>query len=387
MLHNRIPEAESAPAASSAGDRPQLRIAARTEPDASQESAVDVIGAELSSWHGHWRRTLESMKASLADLEQACGSAIDAREAEVAGVIERIVDRAAAQADAAAAQTREQAQVEITGLQARVTELQKAVESLQRDLDAEREGVKSIESRLEESLAERQRIETERDEARRELERQATAADSRIEALRSERDAVKGELSSLRQQHEVAASERSKLSAALQAVQQALSHSISAATAPSNEGETPQAPAPMSAVPDAPIELEEKSETLAHEPAPQPEPPAAGAEVDPQVVEDIKRVLDQVEAIYQLDLNAGRSGTELVDSLTGSLRYARSLIVARWHRDDCDAEKVFDAQIAAVLDLSAGSSFGRHLSIAACDLRKPASPAQKDSASEPGIIS
>jgi len=110
--------------------------------------------------------------------------------------------------------------------------------------------------------------------------------------------------------------------------------------------------------------------------------PTTLPEKHPEVAVDIKRVLEQVKDIYELDLNSGRSGTELVDSLTGSLRYARNLIVARWHRDDCDAETLFESQMALVLDASAGTSFGRHLSIAVYELRKPAASPAQDSEQE-----
>jgi chromosome segregation ATPase len=185
MLPKSVPTTPGAPAI--AADRPQLKIAPRAQDarNGQQDSSV-VINDELSGWHGEWRRTLETMKATLADLGQACESAIDAREAEVAGLIDTLVESARAEATTAAEQTREQAQIEITRLQQSLAEVQTRADTLQRDLDAERNSVKTLKEQLEIDGAARVRAETERDEARRECLRHVSAAELQAQRLRSE---------------------------------------------------------------------------------------------------------------------------------------------------------------------------------------------------------
>jgi hypothetical protein len=92
-------------------------------------------------------------------------------------------------------------------------------------------------------------------------------------------------------------------------------------------------------------------------------------------------VLEQVEAMYDADSSSGRSPMEVVDTLTGSLRYARDVVIARWS-GECDAAALFDRQVATLLDSKAGTPFGRHLSISAYAARRPAAAAE----AEPGAV-
>ena len=378
MLPNPVIVPTPSSAAPAANDRPQLKIASRSEQDTRNHHRAGsvVINEEVREFHGQWQRALETVKAALADLERTCESSIEAREGDVAGLIDTLVESASADAAAAAEETRAQAQIEISELQSTLAGLRARVETLQSELDVERAGIKSVSQQLEMNVAGRERAEAERDEARRESERQSAEAAVHAEALRSENEALKAELSSVRQQFDAAIAERSKLASTFQVIQQALAQgpavNVAALTEPI---------VGASAVVDRRLRDTGAQNGLAPEPSapassPAPDPRIALAERHPEVVDDVKRVLEQVEDIYQLDVTSGRSGTELVDSLTGSLRYARDLIIARWHRDDCDAETLFAFQMALMLDLKAGTSFGRHLSIAAYDLPKPAAAAQ-----------
>ena len=81
--------------------------------------------------------------------------------------------------------------------------------------------------------------------------------------------------------------------------------------------------------------------------------------------------------MYWTDLNSGRAPSEVVDRLTGILRYARDLVVGRWGSGACDAAAVFEQQIAGLLDSKAETSFGRHLSISAFASRNSESTAAK----------
>jgi hypothetical protein len=316
------------------------------------------------------------VKATLADLEQSCASAIDARESEVAGLIDTLVESARAEATTAAEQTREQAQIEITRLQQSLAELQTRAETLQSDLGAERDTVKTLKEQLEMDGAARVRAEAERDEARRECQQQVSAAELQAQGLRSESDGLRVELRVVRQQLDEAVAETSRVTATLQLIQRALAQGMPVNVAIQNEARSGDAEAVAES---RPSESGAENSAVPQSPVvparPVADPQIALAAAHPDVVEDIKRVLEQVEGIYNLDLNAGRVGTELVDSLTGSLRYARDLIVARWSRDGCDAATLFEYQMAVLLDLNVATSFGRHLSISACASRKPAASA------------
>ena len=76
-------------------------------------------------------------------------------------------------------------------------------------------------------------------------------------------------------------------------------------------------------------------------------------------------MLEQVQAIYDLDVKSDRSSVELVDLLTSRLRQARDVVVARSNLSERDAIALFEQQIDVMLDLMGGTPFGRHLSISA----------------------
>jgi hypothetical protein len=185
-------------------------------------------------------------------------------------------------------------------------------------------------------------------------------------ALRAESAAQKTELALVRQQLETERAERSRLTATFQSVQRALSGDMAL------EPVTPVGSVPQDKSAglksDAAAAKVDQSNTSA-------EPPVPVVEPHPEAVEHIKRLLEEAEAMYWTDLNSGRAPSEVVDRLTGILRYARDLVVGRWGSDDCDAAAVFEQQIAVLLDSKAETSFGRHLSISAFASRKAESPA------------
>ena len=164
-------------------------------------------------------------------------------------------------------------------------------------------------------------------------------------------DRLHADLSLARQQLAAAMAERSKLMATFELVQRALSLRTS------GDGE----------VEDAAFDEVMHPEPLQ---AALPSPPVVDAQVavreaHPEAVENIKRVLEQVQAIYDLDVKSDRSSVELVDLLTTRLRQARDVIVARSNLSERDAIALFEQQIDVMLDLMGGTPFGRHLSISA----------------------
>ena len=366
--------------------RPQLRLAGGTESDPQRDTSTiaAVIHETVHRSHAQWRGTLDAVKEALATLERNCESAIETQEAGVAALIDTLAGNAAAEADAAAQQVRTQAQTEIAELQRALVTLHTVVEQLQTDLDAARDSMKSLQTQLDVEVAARVRAETERDEARRHCQQQAAAAEAEMAVLRSEGEAQKAELTLALLQLDSAVAERSKLMATFQMVQRALSQGAPEDIAvPARDPK--QAVATLPESPGSQLRAEKTStpEAPAGAVVPVVDARAVLADKHVEAVEDAKRVLEQVEAMYQLDLNSGRPGMEVVDSLTGSLRYSRDAFVARWSAG-CDAETLFEYQVDLLLHTHAGTSFGRHLSIAAYESRQhAASPAQAHPGTSP----
>ena len=342
----------------------QLKIAARGKEDVrdlAHTATSAVVTDEIRRSHGEWCRTLDAVKETLATLERTCESAIEAREAGVSDLIETLVGSASAEAMAAAQQTRAQAEIEIA-------ELQAVLDRQQDDLQVERDMVKSAYDQLDTARDARAQAESERDEAQRVSQQIASATESQLQALQAESDAQKAELALVRQQLEIERAERSKLMATFQAVQHALSFAQSGDLAfePMTPSRPQEKPADLRS--DAAARADLQSRPVAEAPIPVVEP-------YPETVEHVKRLLDEAEAMYWTDLNSGRAPVEVVDRLTGILRYARDLVVGRWGSDECDAAALFERQVTMLLDSKAETSFGRHLSISAFASRSSDSPA------------
>jgi len=400
MRPNQLPPPDSAPAAA----RPTLKLAARTAQDLrnlAHTATSAVINDEVHRSHGQWRQTLDAVKETLASLERTCESAIEAQEAGVAGLIDTLVGSATAEADAAAQQTRAQAEGEISELKGEIAglkgeiaelkvgmaELQAVDDGLKADLQVERDRLKSTKEQLDVELGARVRAESERDEAHRVCQQVVSAAQSEAHGLRAESDAQKAELSLARQRLDAAHAECSKLMATFQSVQRALSLGQSGEMVLGAEdtgrdrvaagesrprqvrAENSSDPAPGPAgLACSPVDVAQRARFAAH----------------PEALEDVKQMLDQVEAMYWADLNAGRSPLEVVDCLTGHLRYARDVTIARSSLDQCDAEALFEQQFAALRDLKEETTFGRHLSISAHALRRPLASAEGQSGTADG---
>lgn len=328
----------------------QLKIAAR-----GKENVRDLS-------HGEWRRTLDAVKETLATLGRTCESAIETHEAGVAVLIERLVGSATAEAEAAAQQTRAQAQIEIA-------ELQAALDRQQADLQVERDTLKSANEQLDTERGARARAESERNEAQRVSQQIVSETESQVQALRAESDAQKAELSLVRQQLETEKAERSRLTATFQSVQRALAQSGDVALEPVTPAESRTQEKPADLRSDAaPARADLQSSPMA-------DAQVLVVEPHPEAVEYVKRLLDEAEAMYLADLKSGRSPVEVVDRLTGILRYARDLVVKRGGFGECDAARLFEQQITVLLDSRAETSFGRHLSISAYALSSPTAQA------------
>jgi DNA repair exonuclease SbcCD ATPase subunit len=366
MRPNPLFTAGSAPTEAPAAGT-QLKIAARGKEDVrdlAHTATSAVVTDEVRRSHGEWCRTLDAVKETLANLERTCESAIEAHEAGVEGLIETLVGAADAEAVAAAQQTHAQAEIEIA-------ELQEALDRHQVDLQVERDMVKDANEQLDTVRAARARAESERDEAQRVSQQIVSATESQMQAIRAEGDAQKTELALVRQQLETEKAERSRLTATFQSVQRALSFAQAGDMALD-----PVTPVGRSQDKSADLRSDAAPARADLQPNPVAEAQAPVIEPHPEAVEHIKRLLEEAEAMYWTDINSGRAPAEVVDRLTGILRYARDLVVGRWGSGDCDAAAVFEQQIAVLLDSKAETSFGRHLSISAFASRSESPAAQ-----------
>jgi hypothetical protein len=272
--------------------RAPLKIATRSTPD------LRVRKDEAYRQDHQWRRTIETIKESMA------------------GAIDAFVTSAAAEANAAAEDTRAQATIEKVELLSEITRQQLVIAGLQADLVAEREQLKCMRNQLAIEVAARLRSESERDLAQQHLD-----------------DAL--------------ASRPTLMTASLSVEPSAVE------TAADVEIDDVEPVAMMSL------------ESSIVVPAPAGDPIAVVAH--PEVVADICRVLEQVKAIYDLDVESNLSPAELVDSLTIRLRQARDVVVARSGISEGETIALFDQQIDELLFSSTGT-FARHLSISAYSL-------------------
>jgi hypothetical protein len=103
-------------------------------------------------------------------------------------------------------------------------------------------------------------------------------------------------------------------------------------------------------------------------PAPELEIAAAAPAADPRALElheYCARLLHDIEAMYDVDVNAMVSPAAVVERLTANLRYGHELCQRFMVAPEGAATRIFEAEITRLLDAQASTAFGRHLSIAA----------------------
>jgi hypothetical protein len=184
----------------------------------------------------------------------------------------------------------------------------------------------------------------------------------------------------LRQQLEAEQSERTRLTAAVQSVQRALSLADvaqPAAAAPA-QAATPQNDVQPAAAPAAAVREEFAAEPEIH--VIEPDTPAPTRKLElvasasdapeprPELVEYIRQLLDDVEAMYWADLESARGPSDVVARLTANLKYARDVFARRLEASDAGQINLFERQLMALLDTTSETSFGRHLSFSAYEL-------------------
>jgi hypothetical protein len=356
-----------------------------TEPE--QRDFRQVVATELSALFtreitrraSEWSSALESIKATLVGLERSCGTASakltenpSASATAISELVETFVAMAARDRAAAVERTRAEAQVEITRLEGLVGRLR--AEAL-----AERDKFDAARGEIETHRSERARAEAACQEAKSETARTAANFGARLQEVQVELQTERALVSQLRRQIDAGNVEHTRLKAAVQAVQRAVSFGdpISAPQAPPEEL-SPLAPFHVRestdrtadhAKPIVPFNGGQASRTervtVAKIPA---EPPdtrqSSGVPVDPALIAFIDRQFAEIERMYYADVEAKRNPVNVVDRLVANLRAGHSAL-CRSCQSETQASMLFERQMMGLVDAKAETSFARHLSVAA----------------------
>jgi hypothetical protein len=334
-------------------------------------------------------------------LEQASEHAVSSLrapfETELSGIIDRLMTRAVAEADAAVERVRAAGQHALEAAQASLAEqtrrndeltesvLQSEIqaEQLRESLQAECEQTRVARNAYEMEHAVRARAEAANDEAEVLRKQTVLAYESKLQAAQVELDAMRAELVGVKQQLEAQASERAKLIDALRTVQQTCAIVESPKrqeTAPSTQDQSraitrgehmPANDVTADAAPvggdrglasttpaaDRHLKLVASSETVT----------GAGS---PRLLEYFKELFQQIDAMYQVDQQT-RVSVDVVGRLAANLRYARDRFVQRASTEGADGATLFEQLLSVKLDEVSVTGLERHLAIAAYELTHP----------------
>lgn len=340
--HAFIPPGEEpeTPMVPSVGDRPNLRNVVTAE-------FTTLLSRESNRRNNEWRATLELVRGALVALDRSWGAAGGKFESPVSAsaisdLVDVIVTAARRDTDAAVTQARFEAERET----ARVVD---HVGRLKAELQAERDQSKATR-----------------------------------EAAQAELEAGRALVSQLRRQIETEKSERSKLFAVLQTVQRAVSSAETVDSAETNvsgslastvddRGSIPQAERARVPTSADPPKIEAEPNAIAKEARPTAEanvPRAPEKLWNPTLVAVTERLFDEIERKYQRDVQENLSPTDVVDRLLANLQ-AGHADLRRSCSSDVEAGGLFERHMMMLLDSKAATSFGRHLSIAACHWAVP----------------
>jgi hypothetical protein len=374
------PADESAvPAVQATGEaiRPDLRNVVAAEFTA-------LVSRETNRLNNEWRTTMEGVRGALTALERAVGQAGGKLESPipasaVSDLVEVIVAATRRDTDAAIRQVRADADLQA----ARFVDL---VGRLKGELQAERDQLKATREAISKERALRALAETACREAEKERAKMGAQLTADSEAAQAELEAWRVLVGQLRRQIEMEKSERERLLAVLKTVQRALSSTeaidsaktsatgslVSALELDSRESSghpdrvtmpvTP-APAKIQAVPNAVA-----NETRATGPANVQPPPETFW--NPTLVAATERLFDEIERKYQRDVQANLNPADLLDRLLINLQIGHAEL-RRSCGADGEANGLFERHMTMLLDSKAATSFGRHLSIAACHWGTP----------------
>jgi hypothetical protein len=309
--------ADARRASSGPGDQPQLSV-------------------ELARYREAWRQTLETVKATLADLESAVVKDGVEPTPSISGLVERLVAVSTAAAEAAGQQIRAEARAEVARAQAELLRERDDLKAISQQLDAERLTRARSEAALQDAQRMRQQV--------------MAAYESDIASLRAE-------LARLQRLIDSERAERAGIIAAIrQAVKVEGAGSNASFTTPSETTALESNPAEATIVPPAAPLIEAVAVNAERVPDPDP---------DPALVAYARELLGKAEAMYRADVSARRNTSELIDRLTSNLRRARLMFARRMGVTDLNQTTVFEHELAEVLNTTEEPSFSRHLGIAA----------------------
>jgi hypothetical protein len=296
-------------------------------------------------------------------------------------------ETAAAEASALAQRAQAQTQADRAELERRVQQLETERRSAHEQLHASVQLVadeRTARAQAERSVETvRQALTSEMSEMRERLQKQTVAM-----AAQDER------LSELRDQMQAGELERAKLVATLDTVNKAVQRAVLAMD-PAAVSSLPVAAAQASVVPPTPApeagraqasEPKKKAEPRAETAPPNASGPGTTGAATRRAAGEAQAstatppengaawncatdLLNQAESMYWDDLNSGLQPLEVVTRLTDNLRHAAELFIARFPAAAVDAPSIFEQYVTRAIDLHAATSFGRHLGIAAYELR------------------
>ena len=333
----------------------------------ARREASALLASELGRQQEEWRGALTSVTNTLAGLVSACERTVSAADddptAAVSQLVERLVTAAAADARTSTQHIEAQAQADAAEAQALIDRLQSEIRAGQEQLRTAREQLHEAHNARAQAESTAEKLQA--------VHTQATSGlQSQLRNTEAELSANRAEVSALKQQLGAGQEERANLIATLESVQRAVHRAVSAiepgqsrpspsppSTAPHQNGadEVLGCVVPSAAVPSA-------APSLAPSVSVSTEVPDAGSSGG--IGDYAATLLRATETTYWADMKMALPPSEVVDRLTDNLRHASDLFMARFGSDRA-GENSFMSQLTKLLEAKSGTSFGRHLSIAA----------------------
>jgi hypothetical protein len=335
------------------------RMDAVLENEAAEEvTAGESVRNAPVSREGQRNVPIATLRAALAEVETACnaivGQMIETQAQSLAVAQQASQEIAEMQSAAEATLQRARLQNEIE-----VGELRKVVERLTRDLQqqkrAQQERAQEIGHDAPERLASYQ---------------------LQVQALRAELDAARAESAELARQVDVEKAKHARLMDAIRSVRQTQPASIGIGLAIGDVRRLPEAREMVEAPRDQRHAASTTGATTAEErpsaserqdvsaavPGKPSQPASGGSALDFDPAEYATRLIEQIQSLYDADTQAHMSFDELVNRLTGKLKYGAAAFARRV--GNSAHSQVFTDRLTAVLDEKADTVFGRHLAVA-----------------------
>jgi len=373
------PPAEGAavPGAQATGEaiRPDLRNVVAAE-------FTTFLSRETSRLQNEWRTTLGAVRGALVALERKVGSAGGRLESPmpasaISDLVEVIVTATRRDTDAAVRQARADAAIEA----ARFIDL---VGRLKGELQAERDELKAAREAISTERALRALAETACREAEKDKANIVAQLTAQSEAAQGELEAGRALVDQLRRQIDAEKSERERLLGVLQTVQRALASTETIGSAEANatgslvsaldyresSGHTDRVTMPATTALEKIQAVPNAVEKEAHATGPGNTQPAPEQFWDPTLVAVTERLFDEIERKYQRDVQANLNPVDVLDRLVINLQIGHADL-RRSCSSDGEANRLFERHMTVLLDSKAATSFGRHLSIAACHWAAP----------------